>query len=168
MKSGVVKVTAQPVETSRWQRKFESHIKQKNVQRMIHEVYAEMTNRRYTPYKEGGLVGSTKVTDKYISWGNGKVPYAHYLYQGEVYGPNIPIGRKPNPYKEGWKAGDVTAWYSPKGMTKYPTGRPLIYNRTHNKLAQHHWDLAVARNDMLSYKRNVTIWMKKIAQEEGW
>lgn len=44
-------------------------------------------------------------------------PYAHYQYEGEVYGPNIPR------YDS---EGNLVGWYSPP--KKNPTGRPLTYN----------------------------------------
>lgn len=44
-------------------------------------------------------------------------PYAHYQYEGEVYGPNIPIRDA---------EGNITGWYSPP--KKSPTGRKLQYH----------------------------------------
>lgn len=44
-------------------------------------------------------------------------PYARYLYNGEVYGPNIPI----------FEAGELAGFYSPPGQKKHPTGRALTY-----------------------------------------
>lgn len=44
-------------------------------------------------------------------------PYAHYMYMGEVYGPNIPI----------YEAGELAGFFSPKGQAKQPTGRKLAY-----------------------------------------
>lgn len=44
-------------------------------------------------------------------------PYAHYQYEGIVYGPNIPIRDA---------QGNITGWYSPP--KKYPTGRKLEYH----------------------------------------
>lgn len=44
-------------------------------------------------------------------------PYAHYLYMGEVYGPNIPL----------YEAGEVAGFFSPPGRAKQPTGRKLTY-----------------------------------------
>ena len=44
-------------------------------------------------------------------------PYAHYLYEGTVYGPNIPI-------KDA--EGNITGWRSPPN--KYPTQRKLKYH----------------------------------------
>lgn len=52
-------------------------------------------------------------------------PYAHYQYEGEVYGPNIPI-------KDA--EGNITGWYSPP--KKNPTGRPLQY---HTAGTGDHW-----------------------------
>lgn len=44
-------------------------------------------------------------------------PYAHYQYEGIVYGPNIPIRDA---------EGNITGWYSPP--KKNPTGRKLQYH----------------------------------------
>lgn len=44
-------------------------------------------------------------------------PYAHYMYEGEVYGPNIPIRDA---------EGNITGWYSPP--KKNPMGRKLTYH----------------------------------------
>lgn len=64
-------------------------------------------------------------------------PYAHYMYEGIVYGPNIPIIEK---------FGDtsvITGWYSIPGQPKHPTGRVLHYNKEHHPLAGNHWDDAM-------------------------
>ena len=52
-------------------------------------------------------------------------PYAHYQYEGIVYGPNIPIRDA---------EGNITGWYSPP--SKRPTGRPLAY---HTAGTGDHW-----------------------------
>lgn len=52
-------------------------------------------------------------------------PYAHYQYEGEVYGPNIPIRDA---------EGNITGWYSPP--KKHPTGRQLQY---HTAGTGDHW-----------------------------
>lgn len=52
-------------------------------------------------------------------------PYAHYQYEGIVYGPNIPIRDA---------EGNITGWYSPP--SKHPTGRPLTY---HTAGTGDHW-----------------------------
>ena len=52
-------------------------------------------------------------------------PYAHYMYEGIVYGPNIPIRDA---------EGNITGWYSPP--KKNPTGRQLQY---HTAGTGDHW-----------------------------
>ncbi len=52
-------------------------------------------------------------------------PYAHYQYEGVVYGPNIPIRDA---------EGNITGWYSPP--KKNPTGRQLQY---HTAGTGDHW-----------------------------
>lgn len=46
-------------------------------------------------------------------------PYAHYLYKGKVYGPNIPIKDSD---------GNITGWFSPPGQAKHPTGKNIQYH----------------------------------------
>ena len=84
----------------------------------------------YTPYDTGTMhrsaisgtvIGSGKI--KYLS------PYARYLYYGVIYGPNIPI-------KEN---GIIVGWRSPAKKKKYPTGRPLKYNRDKQPKAGKFW-----------------------------
>lgn len=52
-------------------------------------------------------------------------PYAHYQYEGIVYGPNIPIRDA---------GGNITGWYSPP--SKQPTGQQLQY---HTAGTGDHW-----------------------------
>ena len=58
-------------------------------------------------------------------------PYAHYQYEGEVYGPNYPI----------MDGGEVMGWYSPPFKT--PTGQKLQYSTFRHPLATSHWDRAM-------------------------
>ena len=58
-------------------------------------------------------------------------PYAHYMYMGEVYGPNIPIFDD--------DSGVPTRFFSPPGQKKHPTGRDLRYKHDVNALAGSHW-----------------------------
>lgn len=58
-------------------------------------------------------------------------PYAHYQWEGEVYGPNYPI-------KEN---GEVVGFYSPPHKT--PTGKQLKYSTFRHPLATSHWDKAM-------------------------
>ena len=86
----------------------------------------------YVPFDTGTLARSP-YTMTVI--GSGTVtypgPYAHYMYYGEVYGPNIPVFDDDS---------DVpTRYFSPPGQQKYPTGRPLTYAKDKNALAGSFW-----------------------------
>lgn len=70
------------------------------------------------PFQQGALRGSVVYPDGiYGGIIEYNTPYAHYLYRGEIYGPNIPIKDS---------AGNVTGWYSPPH--KHPTGRNITYH----------------------------------------
>ena len=58
-------------------------------------------------------------------------PYAHYLYYGEVYGPNIPIFDK--------GSSEPVGFFSPPGMEKHPTGKQIDYSKSGNPLAGPYW-----------------------------
>lgn len=78
------------------------------------------------PFRQGALRSSIWYPDGLdggeIEW---NTPYAHYLYEGEIYGPNIPI-------KDG--EGNLIGFFSPP--KKEPTGRPLTY---HTPGTTDHW-----------------------------
>lgn len=86
----------------------------------------------YVPWETGTLAKSAYAATRI---GSGRVvypgPYAHYQYYGEVYGPNIPI------YED--DSGEPTAWFSPPGQMKHPTGRALQYSKDVNPLAGPFW-----------------------------
>lgn len=87
---------------------------------------------QYVPWDTGTLArGPYSVT----AIGSGEVvypgPYAHYMYYGEVYGPNIPVFED--------DSGEPTRWFSPPGREKHPTGRPLEYSQEPNPLAGSYW-----------------------------
>ena len=58
-------------------------------------------------------------------------PYAHYQYEGELYGPNYPIT----------DGGEVVGFFSPPHKT--PTGKRLEYSTFRHPLATDHWDKAM-------------------------
>ena len=164
-KTGIVSVKAGKWDYSRWQRKFVGHFKQANVKKAIHQVYADMSEK-YVPYDTGALTHSVRVTPNYVQWGKG-IPYAHYMYEGIVYGPNIPI----------FSNGQIIGYWSIPGRPKSPSWttvhgewsqKRFVYNKSVHPLAQSHWDLAVYRNEMNGFKLRVTRELKKIANEEGW
>ena len=67
-------------------------------------------------------------------------PYAHYQWEGELYGPNYPIT----------DGGEVVGFWSPPHKT--PTGKSLKYSTFRHPLATSHWDKAmmVARGSDLA------------------
>ena len=84
--------------------------------------------RPYVPFKEGILYSSVN-----LSGGGGEgviehtAPYAHYAYEGIVYGPNIPI----------MQGGALVGFYSPIAP-KHSTGRMMHYSG----MGSRHWDEA--------------------------
>ena len=86
--------------------------------------------------------------DKYVPYGNGdlstvideqpdsityEMPYAHYMYEGKVMGPNVPI-------KEN---GIIVGWFSPKDKPKHYTGQNINYSKSiarGHTYAGPHWD----------------------------
>lgn len=86
----------------------------------------------YVPEDTGMLNSNVDITEDYVEY---KSPYAHYQYEGLVYGPNIPTG-------DG-------GYFSPPGQQKHPTGTKLDYKKP---LATAHWDKAMkaAKGDQLA------------------
>ena len=87
--------------------------------------------RPYCPFDTGTLANSPLAAST-----PGKViypgPYAHYLYYGKVYGPNIPVFED--------DSGVPTRWVSPPGKgTKHPTGKDLTYRTGTNQDAGPFW-----------------------------
>lgn len=87
---------------------------------------------QYVPWETGSL-GKSAYSATVA--GSGMVvypgPYAHYMYYGEVYGPNIPVFED--------DSGVPTRWFSPPGRKKTPTGRSLTYATDVNPLAGSFW-----------------------------
>lgn len=84
--------------------------------------------RMYVPFREGILYGTVNITG-----GNGEgtvehtAPYAHYAYEGVVYGPNVPITQ----------GGQTVGFFFP-AAPKHPTGAMMHYTGTGSR----HWDEA--------------------------
>jgi hypothetical protein len=85
----------------------------------------------YVPFENGDLAGSPY---RETTIGSGEIkypgPYAHYMYYGEVYGPNFPI------FVNG---SAEPIWRSKKGEAKHPMGRKLTYRTEKNALAGPFW-----------------------------
>lgn len=95
----------------------------KEAQRLLTtQVLADCTP--LVPFRQGALQSSTSIginADE-IAW---NTPYAHYLYEGKVYGPNIPI------FDDN---GRLTGFLSPP--SKEPTGQQIAY---HHPGTTDHW-----------------------------
>ena len=89
-------------------------------------------NLQYAPWDSGTMAKSAYSATQI---GSGEViypgPYAHYMYYGEVYGPNIPVFED--------DSGIPTRFFSPPGRKKHPTGRALQYKTDVNPLAGSFW-----------------------------
>lgn len=86
----------------------------------------------YCPMDTGTLANSaytvTRIGSGVVEWPG---PYAHYMYYGEVYGPNIPVFDD--------AGGEPTGFFSPPNQKKSPTGRDLQYSTDVNPLAGPFW-----------------------------
>ena len=119
--------------------------------------YWERSGGEWT--EPGRLRASVKVTEKMVTWGEG-LPYAHYVYEGVVYGPNFPI------IGFNWITGEriVKGFYSKKGELKQPTGAQMNY---YEWKAERHWDEAMLRDNRRLYNLRVTKALQKIARKRG-
>lgn len=101
------------------------------VQKVIDEAVIRYS-MPYVPWETGTLAKSAYTA---TDIGSGTViypgPYAHYMYYGEVYGPNIPVFED--------DSGEPTRWFSPPGRKKHPTGRQLQYATDVNPMAGSYW-----------------------------
>lgn len=87
---------------------------------------------KYCPFDTGMLAVSPYTA---TAWGSGQIvypgPYAHYLYYGQVYGPNIPVFED--------DSGVPTRFFSKPGQKKHPTGKFLTFKTDQNPLAGPFW-----------------------------
>lgn len=81
---------------------------------------------KYVPIDEGNLRSNVSLTEYTITY---KSPYAHYMYEGKVMGPNIPLTKK--------GISEPIGWFSPKGKPKHYTGANIHY---HKAGTGDHWD----------------------------
>lgn len=70
--------------------------------------------------RTGTVIGSGEIVQN--------TPYAHYQYEGVVYGPNFPQ------YDEN---GEIIGWKSPR--KKYRTSRELVYSKSRHPKAGKRW-----------------------------
>lgn len=90
----------------------------------------------FVPFQQGYLLGSAHFPEGiYGGVLQYDGPYAHYLYQGIKYGPNIPIKDS---------QGNITGWYSPP--SKHPTGEKLKYHPEGTERGDHWFEKAKAQH----------------------
>ena len=85
---------------------------------------------KYVPIDTGDLSSKVELTADTITYAS---PYAHYMYEGKVMGPNIPIFQK--------GVSKPVGFYSPP--KKYYTGKSIDYSNSvanGHAYAGHHWD----------------------------
>nr|WP_325297913.1 minor capsid protein [uncultured Dysosmobacter sp.] len=125
-----VKKAFMPQDTAELLRKFNLQ-KGGRVQEVIDKSVIDY-NLQYAPWETGSMAKSAYAATQI---GSGQVrypgPYAHYMYYGEVYGPNIPVFED--------DSGVPTRFFSPPGQKKHPTGRELQYSQDVNPLAGPFW-----------------------------
>lgn len=91
-----------------------------------HRLYKD-----WVPMNNGPLYQNVQIEPKTITHIQ---PYAHYDYNGIVYGPNIPISEN----------GVITGFFSPRNRPKSPTGRKLKFSNAQHPKACAKWDQAAA------------------------
>ena len=99
---------------------------------------------KYTPFKTGKLaVDNVALTTDTITYNS---PYAHYLYEGRVMGPNIPI-----------KEGDtIIRWFSKE--PKYYTGAKIRYDKSMHEKATSQWDKVMWANERVQIIKEIDDW----------
>ena len=105
----------------------------------------------WVPMDTGNLYQTTTITADYIHY---TLPYAHYMYEGIVYGPNFAIledgticfGKPP-------EGALIEGWRSPKGKgSKHPTSRKLNYSQEKHQQASAHWDKVAMQTQLPQFK----------------
>ncbi len=92
----------------------------------------------YVPMKNGPLSQNLEITKDYVRY---KQIYAHYMYMGIKYGPNIP---------QFDEFGHITGFVSPKGKKKHSTGKPLNYSKEKHPL-QHYFCYSQRKQTLFAY-----------------
>ena len=134
---GIIK-TKVVVDEDALQDRINQIIQDSAVGQEIHTVLAKMCDP-YVPMKTGTLAyRKLNVTPNFVQY---EGPYAHYMYEGMIYGPNIPI------YENIGATKVITGYFSIPGKAKSPTGRYMTYSQEMHPLASRHWDKEMMRNN---------------------
>lgn len=120
-----------------WLKSTNQIIKEKIVGNDTTLFLANEAKRLMDPYVPADDLVLAQNVRIYVENGCGVVeynsPYAHYQYEGEVYGPNYPL----------ISGGEVIGYRSPPHKT--PTGRKLQYSKFRHPLATSEWDKAMVK-----------------------
>lgn len=117
------------IDASKFASRFSQLLTDDATMTAVHNLLFKMETP-YVPFDTGTLSQSVEVTADHVKYTQ---PYAHYMYEGIVYGPNIPIIEN----------GVVVGFFSRPGVKKTPTGRYINYDTAHHARATHHWDQAM-------------------------
>lgn len=159
--TGYIHVEA-PLKPSDLQAQLLDIVKTDTAMREAHRILGEMCEP-YVPKSSGGLRASMKAYPSSVKW---ETPYAHYQYEGVVYGPNYPIIRQ----------GIVTAWRSPAGKRKKKTNREIgipgewkgwKFGYTTEGTGHHWFDQAMKGRGKNQYSIAVTRMLKALAKKKN-
>lgn len=110
----------------------------------VHAYFTELCEKEMDPFVPMGdtefLASTVWHTVDEIHY---DMPYAHYMYEGRVMGPNIPVFDD---------EGNIVKWWSK--APKYYTGEDIVYNKDKHPLATSHWDQVMwtAKKDEIEKK----------------
>ena len=114
---------------------------------------ANEAKRLMDPYVPADNMILAQDVSIYTEKGNGVVeycsPYAHYQWEGELYGPNYPI-------EDG---GTVVGYHSPPHKT--PTGKKLHHRTFRHPLATSHWEEAMKKTRKNDLTKSVQDYVKR-------
>lgn len=122
----------------------------------VHKFFTETCAKhmdKYVPYAEhqGLHLADATVTTDTITY---STPYARYMYEGKVMGPNIPIKDQ---------NGNIIRWISPK--KKHLTGKDIDYSKSRanagHEFAGSHWDKKMWSAEKDDVMKEVADYIKK-------
>ena len=108
-----------------------------------HRLYKD-----YVPMKSGELYGQVTIEPKTITH---TAPYAHYQYEGVMYGPNYPI----------MENGAIAGFFSMPNRKKSATGRKLKYSHDLHPKATREWDKAAAPTQKKKLERAMMNYLRR-------
>ena len=163
-KSGIVHIepTLKGLNISAKLRKL---VENDDVRREVHRIFEEEC-RHFVPIDTGSLQNNVYISKDEVRWsayGEDGKNYAHYVYEGEIYGPYfyVPIERIDDGDTIDYDENGEWGWRSPRGVKKTPTGRKMKYS---NPRATSHWDRTMLARRGNLFKIRVEAYLKKVAK----